>query len=233
MGVSERKFFQAIRQCNTELVTEMLDQYPGLVSSTVKQPPKKENGQSPLQIALQYCNGDFTIPNVLLDKGADVNFIAEENGYSRWRAPASHDAIRAAVLYSRWVARKPSGEHDEYGGIVWAFPLQNTKETSDAAFAFLKRVFQNDGDITAHDSYGTSCIGRAITTAEEILPRWKWQDRCLSREKPLNNELVHDLTRIFDYLLQCGADADEYIENLSQTYHEKMNNSAISAFYTL
>ena len=74
----------------------MLDKKPELISCTAKQPPKKDDGQSPLQVALK--TGNFEIASYLLDLGADVNFMEADTCCNEWRAPVIHDAIVAAVM---------------------------------------------------------------------------------------------------------------------------------------
>ena len=95
-----KKLFQAIRQGNDAAVRALLEKKPELISCTAKQPPKKDDGQSPLQVALK--TGRLEIAEYLLDLGADVNFMEAEDCASGWRAPVLHDAINAAVMNSRW-----------------------------------------------------------------------------------------------------------------------------------
>lgn len=52
---------------------QLLLRRPELANCAAKQPPKKDDGQSPLQVALKTCN--FEVAQLLLDAGADVNFI--------------------------------------------------------------------------------------------------------------------------------------------------------------
>ena len=72
-------------------------------SSTCAQlaPPKKDDGQSPLQVSLK--SGRFAVADFLIEQGANVNFM-EESQMNEWRTPVLHDAIRAAV-YSSEVGR--------------------------------------------------------------------------------------------------------------------------------
>lgn len=209
-AVPIKRLFTAIRRKDFDLVRTLLREKPDLLTCTAKQPPKKDQGQSPLQVAIKSCQGDFTIPNYLLDLGADVNFMEAEDCGSSWRMPASQDAIQAAVMCTRWTARRPSGR-DETGALIWADEPQHTREESAAAFDFLQRVFDCGADISLHDSYGTSCLGRAISAASQILPR---EGRCISPEWSA------DLTRIFDLLLEQGADLRERHPALGITYEE-------------
>lgn len=50
----------------------LLDKKPELISCTAVAPPKKDNGQSPLMVAIKSDN--LEVAHLLLDRGADVNF---------------------------------------------------------------------------------------------------------------------------------------------------------------
>ncbi len=105
-----KKLFQAIRQGDLETVKELLDKKPELIGCTAKQPPKKDDGQSPLQVALK--TGNFEIAEYLLMLHADVNFMESKDCADEWRAPVIHDAINAAVMNSRWNVNS-----EIYGGV--------------------------------------------------------------------------------------------------------------------
>ena len=66
-----KKLFTAIRKSDLETIKQIIEKKPELVNCTAKQPPKKDDGQSPLQVALK--TGNTAIANYLLDHGADVN----------------------------------------------------------------------------------------------------------------------------------------------------------------
>ena len=67
-----KKLFNAIRSENLDEVKAIIDKKPDLENCTAKQPPKKDDGQSPLQVALK--TGAFDICDYLIDNGADLNF---------------------------------------------------------------------------------------------------------------------------------------------------------------
>ena len=62
-----KKLFRAIRNRDLETVHYIIDNRPELVNCRAKQPPKKDDGQSPLQIALK--TGNTAIAEYLLDMG--------------------------------------------------------------------------------------------------------------------------------------------------------------------
>jgi ankyrin repeat protein len=189
----------AIRHGDLEQVKELIGKKPELISCTAKQPPKKDDGQSPLQVAIK--SGNFQIADYLLDCGADVNFM-ETEGSNEWRMPVVHDAIMATIMNTRFLAFTYNG-----GQKVWE--IYRTKEQFDTAYRILKKMFGLGVDINCHDSYGNSCLGRAILDARQILPRRHYQDPTWVDERPLNNELIDDLTLVFNLLLEQGADLNE------------------------
>jgi Ankyrin repeat. len=110
-----KALFTAIRQSDFEKVKTLIERKPELVNCVAKQPPKKDDGQSPLQVAFK--TGNFDIADYLVDQGANVNFIEAES-INEWKAPVIHDAIRATVFSSRFPG---------YGGI------QNSRERFERA----------------------------------------------------------------------------------------------------
>ena len=68
-----KKLFVSIRRGKLEEVKRILDKKPELISCIATAPPKKDVGQSPLQVAIKSDNAE--VANYLLDIGADVNFM--------------------------------------------------------------------------------------------------------------------------------------------------------------
>lgn len=206
-----KKLFTAIRQFDNETAKQLLDKKPELISCVAKQPPKKDDGQSPLQVSLK-C-GNFEITDLLLEMGADVKFIESEECCNDWRAPVIHDAIIAAIMCSRWNTTS------------FEFKEHSTKEKAEKAFAQLQKVIEIGADVNAMDSYGNSSIWVACMKASQILPSYNYQTKTLSTERILTEELRTDLSKIFDYLLKCGADLQYIAPNrkvpLLEFYHEQ------------
>lgn len=67
-----KKLFLAIRHDDLQKVKDIIGKNPELVHCTAKQPPKKDDGQSPLQVALKTAN--FDIADYLLDMGGGSQF---------------------------------------------------------------------------------------------------------------------------------------------------------------
>jgi hypothetical protein len=63
-----KKIFKAIRDKDFDLVRTLIENKEELVNCVAKQPPKKDDGQSPLQVALK--TGALDIAEYLIDCGA-------------------------------------------------------------------------------------------------------------------------------------------------------------------
>lgn len=120
-----KKLFTAIQHNDMETVRNLPDKDPVLISCTRKGPPKKYDGQSPLQVALKASNTEMI--ELLLTYQPNVNFIEEETCKNPWRAPVIHDAIERAILRSRWNLRRPEG-----------LEVFNDETTAEEAFALQK-----------------------------------------------------------------------------------------------
>ena len=84
-----KKLFKAIKNDDLVTIQEILLKRPELISCTAKKPPKADDGQSLLQVALK--NGKIRIANYLLEAGADVNFMESPLCENKWRTPVIHD----------------------------------------------------------------------------------------------------------------------------------------------
>lgn len=64
-----KKLFTAIRRKAIDVIKNILQRKPEVVNCVAKQPPKKDDGQSSLQVAIKSGNSDFTIPYYVIEKG--------------------------------------------------------------------------------------------------------------------------------------------------------------------
>lgn len=190
-----RKLFRAIRRNEAETVERLVRGKPELVNCVARQPPKKDDGQSPLQVALK--TGTMDIAEYLMDMGADVNFIEDAASCcNAWRAPVVHDAINCAVMSSRW-----STDDELSGTRVFA-----TKEEADKALAVLERMIDCGADVNARDSYGNSGLWRFCLQAQQILPRYNRTRHREEGSRRFTEELHEDLGRVLTVLRDAGAD---------------------------
>ena len=207
-----KKLFTAIHKGDLDTVRKLLDKDPALIACTAKKPPKTDDGQSPLQVALK--SGQLEIAAFLLDRGADVNFMEAPDCANDWRMPVLQDAITCAIMCSRWNAAAPDGTLEVF----------STQERADAAFAILERMI-SAADVTCRDSYGNGCLERAILSARQILPKWNRAAKCAMDDRKLTDALRQDLSRIFRLLHNSGVPADNIDPNwgmpLAQVYKEE------------
>lgn len=217
-----KKLFLAIRHNDLPLVKEILKKKPELINCVAKQPPKKDDGQSPLQVAFK--TGNFEIAEYLMDCGADVNFMESES-CNEWRMPVVQDAIRATVFNARHlVSDYKNGEK------VYVLYERNTKERFDTSFRLLEKMFELGADIHSRDSYGISCLLRTISDARQILPTIHYQDPSWIDDRPLNQELKEDLTLVFNLLLELGADVNEIDERTGETLLDYYKEECVAQF---
>ena len=200
-----KKLFKAIRDKNIELVKQLIINDPVLVNCTAKQPPKKDDGQSPLQVALK--TGAFDIADFLIDNGADLNFMEDESCCNTWRAPVIHDAINVAVMSSRWNTNNP------YTG----FEVYSTEENAITARKLLEKMLQLGSDTNMLDSSGNSGIWRYCLQANQILPRFNYATNCECDDRIFTVELETDLLSILKLLCKYGADLSYVSPNVGLT----------------
>ncbi len=200
-----KKLFKAIRDVDYELVKQLIDNKPELVNCTAKQPPKKDDGQSPLQVALK--TGAFDIAEYLIDNGADLNFMEDESCCNTWRTPVIHDAINAAVMNSRW------NTNNQYMG----FKVFSTEEDARRASEILEKMLKLGSDVNKLDSYGNSGIWRFCLQAKQILPAFNYSTNCESDDRIFTKELEADLLNILKILCSYGADLSYESPNTGRT----------------
>ena len=206
-----KKLFKAIRDKNFELVKQLINSNPELVNCTAKQPPKKDDGQSPLQVALK--TGAFDIAEFLIDNGADLNFMEDESCCNTWRTPVIHDAINAAVMSSRW------NTNNQYTG----FEVFSTEKIAITARRVLEKMLQLGSDVNKLDSSGNSGLWRFCLQANQILPRFNYATNCECDDRIFTVELETDLLSILKLLCKYGADLSYASPNVGL---------AVKAFYT-
>lgn len=203
-----KKLFKAIRHGEIEVVKQIIQDKPTLVNCVAKQPPKKDDGQSPLQVALK--TGNFEIAEYLIDMGADLNFIEDVSCCNSWRMPVVHDAITAAVMKSRW------NTNNKYMG----FKVFSTEQDAKRAYAILKKMIDLGADVNALDSHGSSGIWRFCSQANQILPSYNYSTHCESDDRIFTEELEEDLSNIVNLLYKSGADFSYESPNVKCTVFE-------------
>lgn len=190
-----QKTFKLVRENKLTEVKNILDNNPNEINAVAKQPPKKDDGQSLLQVAIK--SGNIEMANLLLDYHADVNFMESSSCCNEWRIPVIHDAIRRAIMDSRW-------NIIDYDGKI---EVHSSKERAAQSYQLLKRMLELGADVKAKDSYGNCCLTRAVLDARQILPSYNYTTNTLGDDRKLTRVLRKDLHRIFDLLFEYGVES--------------------------
>ncbi len=179
-----KKLFKMIRQENLEEVKKIIENKPELVNCTATPPPKKDIGQSPLQVAIK--TDAFEIAYYLLEHGANVNFIEseEEVGTGELRMPVLHDAIRT-TLHSLC-----------YSNI----------KASEEGLKLVKRMLELGADPNQKASNGIAAFGHAVLDAEYLL-------KSPSAYSDVQEFTRNQLIKLLDLLVQYGANKEEWLNS--------------------
>lgn len=218
-----QKTFKILRQGDIKALKEILDKNPNEINAIAKQPPKKDDGQSLLQVAFK--TGQYEIANLLLDYNADVNFMeSEENCCNRWRAPVLHDSIRCAMFSSRTNYKK-------WG--TTEYETKSNKADADSSYNLLKRMLELGADINAKDSCGNTTLERAILDAKQLLPRYDSSTGEIGDDRLITDELRFDFSRVFKLLYEYGADNNWVDRYTGKTLIEEYKCHPVSEFLNL
>lgn len=116
-----KKLFKAIRQGDSNEVVAILAKNPEAISSISSPPPKKDIGQSPLQVAVKI--GEFDIAYYLMEQGADFAEWANHGHYAGEgetnrelfldEFAAQPDSVRELTLRGRTSSVVVKGDEDQ------------------------------------------------------------------------------------------------------------------------
>lgn len=108
----------------------------------------------------------------------------ETSEINEWTAPVLHDCIRATIFNS--------------------YTLQRDTKHFEKAFLLLELMLHKKADPKSTDSYGNNCLHRAILDARQML------------DNPgtdfTNDILIKQLQRVFNVLIEAGADIQQSSE---------------------
>ena len=136
-----------VHQGNLNEVKQIIERKPDEVNSISGPSPKKDHGQSPLQIAFK--TGNFEIVGYLIYHGVDINFIENADGDPGLRAPVLFDAINTVIM---------------------SFCYRDFN-ASDHAFTYVERLAREGADVNKTASSGWDAIDWTVTRAEQIIGR--------------------------------------------------------------
>ena len=142
-----KKLFTLIRQGKLDEVKSIIEKKPELVNCISGALPKKDHGQSPLQVALK--TGKYEIADYLIENGADINFMEAEDDDPGLRAPVLFDAINSTITslcYKRF-------------------------DESEIAFGYVKKLIERGADVNRLASNGFDAINWSVSCAELLFER--------------------------------------------------------------
>lgn len=186
-----KKLFTVIRQGKLDEVALILDKKPDLISCLAKAPPKKDDGQSPLMVAIK--SDHLEVAHLLLDRGADVNFADAVNPYGiNFSAPIWYDAIVQCFLRAR--------DHVS----------EKRKERTKGYFLLLRRLLDMGMDPNQKTSHGLNAWQHALEQYDQ-LARKSYPSYYVEESKAENRQLREMLKAVLDELLKHGADIHTFI----------------------
>lgn len=154
-----KKLFKAIRQYDLEQVKAIISKTPDAIYSIATPPPKKDIGQSPLQVAIKISA--FDIAEYLIEQGADVNFMEDETAGTTLRCPLLHDAI-GHVMFC--LCCSPLNTQDEINLHI---------NNAGTAFSIMKLLCERGADVNKEASNGRNALDKCVLEAEKILDKQK------------------------------------------------------------
>ena len=192
-----QKTFQLLRRGDIEGVRQILDKKPEEVNAVSGDKPKRDQGQSLLQVAIK--SGHLDIADLLIDRGADLNFIEEPTELNPFCQPVIQTAGGRAVFDCRRMIKRWNGQYEMY----------SSKEKADRSFKVFEKMLELGADITQKDSRGGTLLQNILIETKEVLPSYYWKTKETSDNVLITDELRYDLNRIYDLLIRYGVTADE------------------------
>lgn len=138
-----KKLFDAINKGDIDTVRVIIDQNKTLLCSREKGWRKRDEGETPLRIAIKNCRYD--IVRFLINAGADVNDYTPRDGLY-----ISHQAVYTAVLHSI------PGYQSQIG-------------TYQDSFDILKYLVRHQMDINLQDNNGVNCFYHGINLSHSMM----------------------------------------------------------------
>lgn len=170
-------FFKAVANGDYFTVSEFVNnnsEYARIISVAS---PIEDDGQSGLQIAFK--SSRFEIAKLLIDKGADINFI-DTTEIHPWTAPVLQDCIKATIYNS--------------------VPMLEYTKLFEFPFAILQLMLDKKANINSLDSYGNNCLHRALLDTRLKL---ETHSNILDFRKEI---LLVQIRKVFKALISAGAD---------------------------
>lgn len=203
-----KKLFVLLRQGKADELSRILTERPELLNCISGPLPKKDHGQSLLQVALK--TGNLDIADLLIGMGIDVDFMEAEDDDPGLRAPVLFDAV-TAVIDPLCINSFASQEE-----------IRNRFERSDKALCLLEKILAGGADVNKRSSNGLSALNWSLRRAEPIMKN--------AGVYPFSQDKVKEqLGRILDLLIGHGADFDTWLRE--GTYPEPFPGPCVQKLY--
>lgn len=178
------KLFKEIRHGDIDAVQATISKNTAVVNEVYSaKAPKKDIGQSPLQVAIK-C-GEFEIIELLLEKGADPDFMEDP-------ALVPPGSVCMSVL------------HDAIIGVFSTLCYKQYSH-SEKYVSLVKKLLESGADPNRKTSSEIFPIGTAVYQAEMIISR--------KNAYPDIQEITKErLFEVLDLLIQYGGDKEEWLE---------------------
>lgn len=189
-----KKLFKMVRQGNLDEIKCILEKNPALVNCIEKAPPKSDDGQSLLQVAIKRGSGyhDTSIISYLLDMGADVNFMEDDKGLLPYQTacyPVLMDMVYAVYHQTAWIDYNHSPE-----------------ETKKRTNQFIE-VFEHMLELGADPN---KLNNRVIPVWKTPLLEYSNKVNIPSNTPDYQKFLEHTTRRLMDLMIAHGANIYEY-----------------------
>ncbi len=187
-----KKLFTLIRQGKTDEVAAILDRKPELIACTATAPPKKDNGQSPLMVAIKSDN--LEVAHLLLDRGADVNFQDEPSEPCHESVPIWYFAVGQCFMRA--------GDHVS----------EKSKERSKGYFQLLSRLLDMgmDPNQKATSDFWSRNAWQFALDQYDYFAKESYASHYIEGDKAHNRQLRKMLQAVLDLLLAHGADIHDF-----------------------
>ena len=178
------KLFKEIRHGDIDAVQATISKNTAVVNEVYSaKAPKKDIGQSPLQVAIK-C-GEFEIIELLLEKGADPDFMEDP-------ALVPPGSVCMSIL------------HDAIIGVFSTLCYKQYSH-SEKYVSLVKKLLESGADPNRKTSSEIFPIGTAVYQAEMIISR--------KNAYPDIQEITKEsLFEVLDLLIQYGGDKEEWLE---------------------
>ncbi len=181
-----KALFKYIRQGKLDDVKRILSKNPELISCTATAPPKKDEGQSSLQVAIKSDNAE--VADLLLDWGADVNFMEDHVFYEGdLRAPVLYDAIGQVFL-------------------GWGMATSSWYARNDKYLALVSRLLELGANPNKTDSSDKSAWYWVLEQYRSFIYAREKGDYDYEIQTEKNSRYLELATRLFKQLAAYGAD---------------------------